>query len=48
MDDSSLKSLKANFEALEAGYSTSEDRWIYDDFPAFMEITDDFLAKESY
>ena len=32
---------------MEAGYiSTEQDSWIFDDFFTYMEITDDYLAKE--
>ena len=36
----------ANLKAMESGYSNSDDNWMFEDFPAYMEITNDYLAKE--
>ena len=37
----------ANLKAMEAGYiSREQDSWIFDDFFTYLEITDDYLAKE--
>ena len=31
---------------MEAGYVSREDSWIFGDFFTYMEITNDYLAKE--
>ena len=36
----------ADLKAMETGYSNSSDNWMFEDFPTYMEITDDYLAKE--
>lgn len=34
-------------QALESGYKSSEDGWMFRDFMEFMELTDDYLRKEA-
>ena len=41
------KKLTSNVQALEDGYKSSEDNWLYDDFMDFMQLSDDYLSKKA-